>query len=1134
MSLGVGLAVANSSAVAYADTDSEASVSDSRADEQNAPDSTTPPPSGSDEDSPAAESDEPTADDTVADDDELDPGSEPDDSDDDTTETSPDDADVPSEDISDKEPQQPPGPEDDPAEPVVTQPRTDEDGPAEDQLIDDLSESTDHTVTGNGEDDENGEAEHAPGVANVDIGSSSTPAPEVSVGDAGAAKTVSFVSALVSSVVSPFADPEAPAPVPWFDALLAWVRRQITHTFANKTPVYGPITIEQILTGQLFIDLNATDPNGDPLTYDIIQPTHGLVVRDPITGRFVYTPTAIVAGDPLTDSFQIVIRDDSEHLTGALGSIQKLFHGIARLFGLAEKDNVTVTVPVTVTPVVQLPPGVVTVGLPIFTLGGAPVKILTSATITDLDSDRISKAVIKIATSSQDGDVLQYTPPQGSPITVTWDALSKTLTLSGLATPDEYEQALLAISFTATKGGLPRGLTISVTDDDGVQSLVPGAAIVSVIGLPPAIVTIGAPLFKLGGSPVKVVSSVTITDVDSEKLSSATLTIGALSFKAGDVLAYSMIDGNPIQGVWDAATRTLTLSGLASVEQYEQAIKAVTFSTTEGGLSRGVSISVTDDAQVQSLVPGAAIVSVIGLPPAIVTIGAPLFKLGGSPVKVVSSVTITDVDSEKLSSATLTIGALGFKAGDVLAYSMIDGNPIQGVWDAATRTLTLSGLASVEQYEQAIKAVTFSTTEGGLSRGVSISVTDDAQVQALVPGAAIVSVIGLPPAIVTIGAPTYTIGTAPVKLLSSVSISDLDSDRMSKATVTITTFGQAGDLLAYIAPPGNPVSASWDGAIRTLTLFGSATTEQYEEALQAVTFSATGGALLVRGISVRIIDDTGVESLLPGAATAGVRYSLPPSVITLGTPTHTIGTVPVKLLSSVTITDADSDGFSSARVSIEAFGQAGDVLGYVRPIGSPITASWDAGTKTLTLVGAGTKAEYEEALKAVTFSATGGVLLVRGIAISVSDDTGVSSSGLLNGAATANVRNPLPPLVVTAGWPSHTRNGAATTALGSASITDADSDYMTGATVRVTNGAGGDLLSFSPIVGIPLTANYSAATYTLTFTGNATRAQYVAALEAVKFSATSNGFGAVRNLTWTVTDDAGQTGSGASLLSVLW
>ncbi|WP_264000244.1 hypothetical protein, partial [Mycolicibacterium vanbaalenii] len=51
--------------------------------------------------------------------------------------------------------------------------------------------------------------------------------------------------------------------------------------------------------------------------------------------------------------------------------------------------------------------------------------------------------------------------------------------------------------------------SFSVTDEAGVQSLVPGAAIVNVIGLPPTVTVFGIPIFKLGGAPVKVVSSVT-------------------------------------------------------------------------------------------------------------------------------------------------------------------------------------------------------------------------------------------------------------------------------------------------------------------------------------------------------------------------------------------------------------------------------------------------------------------------------------------------------------------------------------------------------------------------------------------------------------------------------------------------
>ncbi|PRC52003.1 hypothetical protein C6A85_61135, partial [Mycobacterium sp. ITM-2017-0098] len=68
------------------------------------------------------------------------------------------------------------------------------------------------------------------------------------------------------------------------DALLAYVRRLIVHTFFNKTPVVRSVETEQIVTGQVIITVDAYDPNGDPLTYDIVQPEGGLVFREPITG----------------------------------------------------------------------------------------------------------------------------------------------------------------------------------------------------------------------------------------------------------------------------------------------------------------------------------------------------------------------------------------------------------------------------------------------------------------------------------------------------------------------------------------------------------------------------------------------------------------------------------------------------------------------------------------------------------------------------------------------------------------------------------------------------------------------------------------------------------------------------------
>ncbi|WP_370500011.1 hypothetical protein NWT09_25810 [Mycolicibacterium sp. jd] len=1140
VSLGVGLAVANSSGVAYADSDTESSVSSSGADATPAgsstpggadesPEAQTGPDSGGDaddnedgEDAEAGDTDEPG--------DVLDPDSDPESGADDeqAAEESGDNSAAPGDsgETSGTAPV---------VEPSVPPRESDALEEADESAVDADLDVEVSTPDGAHED------AAIPATEAVSLSGGSAVAP-ASPAEEESLESVSLFAAVVSNVVAPLADPEAPAPAPWLDALLAWVRRQINHTFFNKTPVYGPISTEQILTGQLLIDLHASDPNGDPLTYDIIQPEHGWVFRDLITGRFVYTPDELVAGDPLVDSFQVVIRDDSEHLSGTLGSIQKLLHGVARLFGLAQADNVTVTVPVFVDPVIQLPPLITPIAGPGYTLGGDPVKLVSSVLVADGDSDELSQVVIKIATLGQDGDLLEYVAPQGNPITATWDAQTMTLTLSGVATTAQYQQAIEAVTFSATDGALlVRGVTLSATDEHGVDNIAPGFVAVGVwpaIKLPPLVTPLPGLGYTIGDDPVKLVSAVDIADGDSDYLSKLVLKIATLA-QPGDVLSYVAPSDNPITATWDAGAKTLTLSGVATKAQYEEALMAVTFSATEGALLvRGVTMSATDADGVENIAPGLVTVGVwpaLALPPLVTPVPGLGYTLGDDPVKLVSAVDIADGDSDYLSEAILKIATLA-QSGDVLGYVAPSGNPITATWDAGARTLTLSGVATKAQYEEALKAVTFSATQGALLvRGVTISVTDADGVENIAPGLVTVGVwlaTQLPPLVTPVGAPTYTLGSTPVKLVSAVDIADGDSDFLSEAVLRIALLAQSGDALGYVAPSGNPITATWDAGARTLTLSGVATKAQYEEALKAVTFSATQGVGIVRTITIDVTDDTGVQSLTSGLVLAGARWSLPPLVTPVGAPTYTLGSTPVKLVSAVDIADGDSDFLSEAVLRIALLAQSGDALGYVAPSGNPITATWDAGARTLTLSGVATKAQYEEALKAVTFSATQGVGIVRTITIDVTDDTGVQS--LTSGLVLAGARNPLPPLVTPFGGRSYTIGNQPVKPVAAVDIVDADSDYLTSATVEVTMfGRSGDVLQFNGLAGVPISGSYDAGSRTLTLTGTATKAQYEAALKAITFTATGGAW-TTRTLAIRVTDDAGVRSSAGLLTLSVW
>src|SRR5204862_30520 len=64
----------------------------------------------------------------------------------------------------------------------------------------------------------------------------------------------------------------------------------------------------------------------------------------------------------------------------------------------------------------------------------------------------------------------------------------------------------------------------------------------------------------------------------------------------------------------------------------------------------------------------------------------------------------------------------------------------------------------------------------------------------------------------------------------------------------------------------------------------------------------------------------------------------------------------------------DNASLPSGTVTISGNYQNGqDVLGYTAPVGNPITGSFNAATGTLTLTGPGTLAQWQAALRAVSY-----------------------------------------------------------------------------------------------------------------------------------------------------------------------
>ncbi|MDT5001678.1 MAG: hypothetical protein QOK12_3783 [Mycobacterium sp.] len=242
--------------------------------------------------------------------------------------------------------------------------------------------------------------------------------------------------------------------------------------------------------------------------------------------------------------------------------------------------------------------------------------------------------------------------------------------------------------------------------------------------------------YRVGDAPVVLASGLSVTG-SSAQLSSATVTIGVKS--AGDVLSWtpSAATGLISSVGYDAAAGTLTLSGTGTEAQYEAALQSVTFSsTTMGLLARAITYGVTDPA---ALLPAALTVLGNALP--IVTtsvVGNLLYSNNAAPKTVDPLVTIVG-SSTSLKQAVITVtgGLLG--GNDVLAVNLPAGTHLTKVWNPTAGTLTLTGTASVQEYQDALQSVTFATSGGILNlnlglRTVSFVVTDILDASPLLPG----------------------------------------------------------------------------------------------------------------------------------------------------------------------------------------------------------------------------------------------------------------------------------------------------------------------------------------------------------------------------------------------------------------
>lgn len=392
--------------------------------------------------------------------------------------------------------------------------------------------------------------------------------------------------------------------------------------------------------------------------------------------------------------------------------------------------------------------------------------------------------------------------------------------------------------------------------------------------------------------------------------------------------------------------------------------------------------------------------------------------------------------------------------------------------------------------------------------------------------------------------PTYVAGGAPVVIDDGLTLG-LSEPTISGASVYFPTQFLPEDQLNFTDQNG--ITGSYDSFSGVLSLFGSATPAQYQDALRSVTFSSSaadptdGGLLTSRTIWFSAEDSVGVTdpavavvvqvSASDGGGGDGGGGALGPVLIaSSSTPDYTVGGSPVVIDDGISVGDPTSPTLFSASLSIDPFTfVAGDLLNFTDQNG--ITGTYDSDFGILTLLGTASLANYQTALRSITFSSiaadptAGGFSTSRTIGFGADNGTvmsfpPVTKTVTIGGSGGGGGDGPT--LTVGGGHPLYTADGFP--AIVDLGITLASgSPSIAGATVSIDPVVPGDLVNFADQNGI--TGSYNSSSGILTLTGSTTPENYETALRSIAFSSsagdpTNGGTSNSRTIGFTVDDGA--------------
>ncbi len=849
-----------------------------------------------------------------------------------------------------------------------------------------------------------------------------------------------------------------------------------------------------------------------------------------ITGTWnATTGTLTLTGSDTVADYQAALRAVTYENTSLNPSVLTRTVSFMVNDGAANSNTVTRSIAVLVPPALS---GIETSALA-YTEGQSATDITATLVAADAESANLVSATVQISGNYASGqDVLAFANTPN--ITGTWNATTATLTLAGSDTVADYQAALRAVTYLNTSqnpSALTRTVSFMVNDGMLASNTVTRSITVTPVNNPPTLsgIEVSALAYTEGQSATDITATLVAADAESANLVSATVQISGNYASGQDVLAFANTPN--ITGTWNATTATLTLAGSDTVADYQAALRAVTYLNTSqnpSALTRTVSFMVNDGMLASNTVTRSITVTPVNNPPTLsgIEVSALAYTEGQSATDITATLVAADVDNTNLASATVQITGNYQNGQDVLAF--VSTASITGAWNATTATLTLAGSDTVADYQAALRAVTYLNTSqnpSALTRTVSFMVNDGMLASNTVTRSITVTPVNNPPTLsgIETTALAYTENDPATDITATLVAADVDNTNLASATVQITGNYQNGqDVLAFVSTAN--ITGTWDAVAGTLTLAGSDTVADYQAALRAVTYqnSSQNPSALTRTVSFMVNDGMLASNTVTRNITV-TPVNNPPTLsgIEVSALAYTESDPATDITATLVAGDVDSPDLASATVQITGNYQNGqDVLAFVST--ANITGTWDAAAGTLTLAGSDTVADYQTALRAVTYQNTSQnpSALTRTVSFTVSDGQ-ANSNTVTRDITVTPVNNPPTLSGIEASALAYTENDPATDITATLVAGDVDSPDLASATVQITGNYqnGQDVLAFVSTANI--TGTWDAAAGTLTLAGTDTVADYQAALRAVTYQNTAESPSPlIRTISFTVSDGA--------------